>query len=53
VEIKQAGEILIAINVINHSIKKIVKENLLTVNAIQQTSRYGHRKKPSILNKLE
>jgi hypothetical protein len=35
VEIKQAGEILIAINVINHYIKKIVKVNPLTVNAIQ------------------
>jgi len=45
VEIKQAGEIQIATDVINHSIKKAVKASLLIVNVMQLMSRFGRRKK--------
>lgn len=49
-EIKQVGEIHIAINVTNHYIKKTVKENLLIVNVMFSMNRYGHRKKLSQIN---
>lgn len=49
-EIKQVGEIQIAINVTNHYIKKTVKENLLIVNVMLSMNRYGHRKKLSQIN---
>ncbi|NNM36243.1 MAG: hypothetical protein HKO48_03930 [Nitrosopumilus sp.] len=46
VEIKQAGEIRIATNVMQHYIKKIVKKNPLIVNVIQLTNRHGQQKNP-------
>ncbi|MBT8251396.1 MAG: hypothetical protein KJO99_00980 [Nitrosopumilus sp.] len=50
VEIKQAGEIRIVTNAINHYIKKTVKESLLIANVMKLMNKYGHRKKLPPLN---
>jgi len=45
VEIRQAGEILIATGVITHYIRKIARVNRLIASAMRLTKRHGHRKK--------
>jgi len=45
VEIKQAGEILIVTNVIQHYITKIAREKVLIVNAMILMNRHGIRKR--------
>ncbi|MDH3341418.1 MAG: hypothetical protein OEL84_09080 [Nitrosopumilus sp.] len=46
-EIRQAGEILIATNVIIHYIRKTARANRLIASAMRLTKRHGHRKKCS------
>jgi hypothetical protein len=50
VEIKEAGEIPHATNVINPCIKKIVREDLLIVNAMNLMNRRGYKKNPTKIN---
>ncbi|MGD8707419.1 MAG: hypothetical protein PVI88_01900 [Nitrosopumilaceae archaeon] len=49
-EIKEAGEIPHATNVINPCIKKIVREDLLIVNAMNLMNRRGYKKNPTKIN---
>jgi hypothetical protein len=44
VEIKLVGEILIAISVINHYIKKTAKENLQIANVMKSMNKHGNKK---------
>jgi len=50
VEIKEAGEIPHVTNVINRCIKKIVREKILIVNAMNLTNRRGHKKNQTKIN---
>jgi len=45
VEIRQAGEILIAIGAIQNCIKKTARQSLLTANAIVSTRVFGNKKR--------